>query len=179
LYTAFSPLIQLLGLGCTVYSNNIIWLIFSTVFSGLILIFNFRVFQEINSLLITLTLHFSIFTIGLFFITNTAIISLPSILILIIIVARQIFKALTDSEPKPDSFALMQRDRIYGWFLLNIFIFLLMLSIAFPFDRLHKEYLIFPFGLIALQIPIIIFSHYINKRRQKRRNATRKIKSSN
>jgi hypothetical protein len=53
-----------------------------------------------------------------------------------------------------------------------------MLSITFPFDRLHKIYLIFPFGFIALQIPIIMFSHFFNKRRQKKRNATRKIKSS-
>ena len=179
LITIFATTLQIIGLILTILNDSIGPLLFSTTFSSIYLLFEYKIFQytfEYASSLVVLTIATFIAYYYNKFVVFT---SVPLVFVLIISILRFVFIKVTNYEPKPGFYNLQKLNKIYTWILFNVLIQLLFISILQPWTNGREITVWIPIFFILFQLPIILIMWLIvnlvkKRKRERRKNLNQK-----
>lgn len=178
LITPFVISLQIIGLILTVLYDSIGPLIFSTTFSSIYILFDYKIFKDtfefVASLFILIIANF----IASYYNSFVLLTSVPLVFIIIISVLRFVFIKVTNYEPKPSFYNLQKLNKIYTWILLNILLQLLFFSIILPSKDGREITVWIPLFFILFQLPIILIVWLIVNLVKKKKRKKAKLNTS-
>lgn len=175
LITLFATTLQIIGLILTVVNDSVWPLLFSTTFSSIYLLFEYKIFHDTfefaSSLVVLITATF----IAYYYNTFILLTSVPLVFALIISILRYVFIKVTNYEPKPSSYNLQNLNKIYTWILFNVLMQLMFFTILQPWTNGREITVWIPIFFILFQLPIILIMWLIvnlvkKKKRERRKN---------
>jgi len=174
LITLFAITLQIIGLILTIVTDIVGPLLFSTTFSSIYLLFEYKIFQDTfefaSSLVVLITATF----IAYYYNTFVLLTSVPLVFVLIISILRYVFIKVTNYEPKPSFYNLQNLNKIYTWILFNVIIQLLFFSTLQPWTNGREITVWIPIFFILFQLPIMLIIWLIVNWRKKKKRERRK-----
>lgn len=173
LITLFATTLQIIGLILTIVIDSVAPLLFSTTFSSIYLLFDYKIFQDrfefASSLVVLMIATFMAY----YYYKFVLLTSVPLVFALIISILRFVFIKVTNYEPKPDIYNLQNLNKIYTWILVNVLMQLLFFSTHQPWTNGREITVWIPIFFILFQLPIILILwltvNLVKKKKRERR----------